>query len=296
MGLHTLHEARVSQPSSWSELVTLPPDDCSVIEDRTLNLGPVDRHRALRKSGISSTIEPRRTRPHPRRSAARRSWLSYFVVVPSVFLSACGTTAITESHIFQTQRGGGDIAYYRVTINADADLAKTSYRAGLYDAAALDAILGGVTSDDTTSVDAALEKARCDAIKKLADAYYKALAAEPPNADNVRAKELALRTALEPVPRRQKFAIIFSALASVVEEAIAGIVEEQDTTKTINAAISGLKRDTYIQVKAEGDALAPSVAQLRGIAETLNKVTISGAADLESYRSILGELVLLRVP
>lgn len=152
----------------------------------------------------------------------------------------------------------GHVAYYKVAVDAKASFAKTSFRSGLYDAAAVDALFGNATGDDDT-VDQTLERRRREAIDRFAKAYYDALSGAAADQETARH---ALQQALAAVPRRQKFVIINSANASAVEEAIADFSEEQDTRNAVLSLIAPFKRDDFLEAKAEADALQRSVAVL----------------------------------
>lgn len=97
------------------------------------------------------------------------------VVATALTTAGCGNTQIRESHILQAVQPDGEIAYYRVQIRGDANLAKTNFRAGLYDAEALDALLTGASSNDTASVDQTLERNRRVAVSRISAQYYEAL-------------------------------------------------------------------------------------------------------------------------
>ncbi|MDR3457797.1 MAG: hypothetical protein P4N60_10160 [Verrucomicrobiae bacterium] len=191
-----------------------------------------------------------------------RSWYECALVLfCGLFLSGCGTTTIRESHLMATQDNQGNISYYRLTLAGDANMAKTTYRAGLYDAEALDALMGETSSEldggDTSSQ--AITRLRKQAINQIGGEYYAALAQT--NQSQAQISDLAARlgqafaspydVAANATPQglikpQRKFAVIFSANASIVEEAIADMVEAKETQDTVNSAIAGIKRDDFI--------------------------------------------------
>jgi len=181
---------------------------------------------------------------------------------------ACGATSINEQHILQARDQHGHVAYYRVALNADANLAKTNYRAGLYDAAAIDALFGNASSDDDT-IDETLERRRRAAVDALSKAYYDSLSGEKADRESARK---ALETAIAPIPRRQKFVVIYSANASAVEQAISDFSEEDDTRNAVVALLAPFKRDDFLAAKSEGESLKRALAVVAASREALGKL------------------------
>jgi hypothetical protein len=193
----------------------------------------------------------------------------------------------------QASDAQGHVAYYRVSVDANARLAKTNFRAGLYDAAAVDALFGTMSGDDDT-VDQTLERRRREAVDRLAKAYYDALSGSQTDRENARR---ALQDALATVPRQQKFVIINSANASAVEEAIADFSEEQDTRNGILSLVAPFKREDFLQAKADADALARTVAVLLQARSDLGALQNPAAGKpvestyKDSIRRIVNDLV-----
>ena len=230
------------------------------------------------------------------------------VILLALFCGGCGTTRFRESHIMQARDQKGNIAYYRLRISADAQLAKTTYRAGLYDAEALDALMGETSSElaggDTS--DRELARERKDAINQIASQYYGALAKT--NILQTQIAELARRlgqalispydAAASATPQGQfkpqrKFAIIFSANASVVEEAIADFVEAKETEDTVNSAVAGLKRDAYIEATVEKQQVDGNKKVLKKLGEDAAALGPPGAGDqtyADKVRSLFNTL------
>jgi hypothetical protein len=169
-------------------------------------------------------------------------------------------------HVYQASDRQGHVAYYRVQIDGSATLAKTSYRSGFYDAAAVDALFGTTSEGDTDSVDETLERHRRQAVDVLAKQYYDTLAA---GKGGETASLQALESAISPIPRDKKFVIIHSANASVVEAAIADFAEEKDTQDAVLSLIAPFKRDDYLQAKADQEALSRTSAIVQKAAADL---------------------------
>lgn len=235
----------------------------------------------------------------------RGRWIRSIISCGLVALvSGCGTTTIRESHLMMTQDKRGSIAYYRLSLSGDAQLAKTTYRAGLYDAEALDALMGETSSElsggDTS--DQVIIRLRKQAINQIGGQYYTALAQT--NTPQTEITELARRmgqafaspydVAANATPEGQikpqrKFAIIFSANASIVEEAIADFVESKETQDTLNSAIASVKRDSYIESAVEKQRLDDNKSILKKLeadAETLGTAPtapVPGAAPSAAF-------------
>ena len=228
----------------------------------------------------------------------------------AILMLGCGSTEIRESRVLQAVQEDGEIAYYRLLIEGDANLAKTNYRAGLYDAEALDTLLSGVSESDQSAVDQVLERRRREAVASISARYYQALE----NKDDTEVQELQRRlaTAMQSpfllaqsggdagvaAPGR-KYAIIFSALASVVEEAIANIAEEQETEDLVLAAVAGIQRDKLLDVTVEAEAIDAALARLHAVrqaADSLTAPSTVNTAYLESVRRLLQDAAAVRVP
>jgi hypothetical protein len=229
----------------------------------------------------------------------------FLVFLGLVVLCGCATR-IRETHIFQARdpAGVGEMAYYRVTIEGDADLAKAHYRAGLYDSEALDALLIGVKTDDANGVDQILERRRREAISQIASKYYKALEETTSDEEvSERARRLA-KAMLSPylIPQqsgdeylaqpRRKFAIIYSALASQVEEAIADFAEEKDTEELVLTALAGIKRESLIDAKVEEEVYERALALLKEIKERAE----SGPLSSDEVRRLLQDVFSIQFP
>jgi hypothetical protein len=207
--------------------------------------------------------------------------------------AGCGATSIKERHVVQAADQQGHTAYYRLSLEADADLAKTNYRAGLYDAAAIDALFGNVSPDENT-IDETLERRRREAVDTLSKAYYDSLSR--PEQEQAAARK-ALEQALAPVPRRQKFVVVYSANASAVMQAIADFSEEEDTRNAVLSLIAPFKRDDFLSAKSNSEALKRAVAAVVSAREALDKMTDpaagkeADAAYKDQIQRILNDLL-----
>lgn len=196
-----------------------------------------------------------------------------------------GNHRFTESRIVQARQADGEIAYYRVTLEGAAAQSQSKYRAGLYDAKAVDDLFGQVSilNTDQQAVDQILEQRRRDAVSAIASEYYAEL--KKADADDTKLKKLeaglaramldpytaASRTTDDPVMRpRQKFVIIHSALASVVEEAIAQFAESEETKRLIENTFASYRREQFIMAKVESEGLEAARAHLIQIADAMD--------------------------
>lgn len=211
----------------------------------------------------------------------------------------------------QTRDAKGDISYYRINVSGDAKLAKTTYRAGLYDAAALDALMNQISSEDKNSVDQELERQRREAVGQLASEYYSALAMT--NSPQSQLDEYARRLgqalvspydiAANATPQGQlrperKFAIIFSANASIVEEAIADFVEAKETEATVTSAIAGVKRESFIEATVEKKRLDRLRSLLQSVSKDANILGPRAGGDtnyVENVRRLLNDVATMPI-
>lgn len=243
------------------------------------------------------------------------SWALGFLYATLVI--GCGRTEIRERHIFQSVGPDGKIAYYLLEVRGDAQLAKIHYRAGLYDAEALDALFGVTNKDDTSTIDGILERRRREAVEKLSSLYYRTLEesdSSEPEIRKIRARFLeAMRSAYllaeeaqfeedadneslnQSVPARRKYAIIFSSIASEVEEAIANVAEERETGEQVMAAIAALRRESFLEARVKSDVLILQRERARAIrarAEALRPPADNApVADKNRFTDEVGRLL-----
>jgi hypothetical protein len=212
-------------------------------------------------------------------------------------LTGCKTT-IEESRVLQAVQDNGDIAYYRIQLKADAKLAKTHYRAGLYDAEAIDALFGSVKQDDQDAVDQILERRRREAVSKISAEYYRALEkgestegllkrlSESMKSPYVTIQEVGNKTASPP---RRKYAIIFSALASAIEEAIANFAEEKETEEITMSAIAGVQRQRLIRTKVDSEGIDAARRRLKAIETDALKLQTDSSTYVGDLRRLLDD-------
>ncbi|MCG3185349.1 MAG: hypothetical protein ICCCNLDF_03578 [Planctomycetes bacterium] len=217
-------------------------------------------------------------------------------------VAGCGHTKLAERHVLQVKDDDGQINYLRVTIEGEAKLAKTHYRAGLYDAQAVDALMGGPGDEGTKDLHTTLQRLRIGALNEVAGEYFNELQKDTP--DLGRLNQLASRVyhlantpadmigtehwtdngvSFAGAPPR-KYVVMFTALASVVEEAIANFVEERKTQEAVMNAIAGPKREEYLRAKARLDQLQRS---RKTLAAAFASLAAEGADRPESLRSTL---------
>jgi hypothetical protein len=189
---------------------------------------------------------------------------------------ACGTTAIHERRILQATDDSGRVGYYRVEVDGSAKLAKASFRNGLYDADALDALFGAVAQggDDVNDV---LARRRRESVDRVAAEYYRQVeqSTDPADVDLAeRRLSLALRSPYlvasgqDPSGRmldRRKYALIFSAKASEIEQAIAALAEEKETSDAVMTALAAQRRGEFLRVQGESERLRATLARAEAI-------------------------------
>jgi len=182
-------------------------------------------------------------------------------VITMGFLAGCGVN-IKETHLFQARDRDGMINYYKIDLLARATNGKVDFKSGLYDAEALNALLGEVNDSDSMDFDKELQKLRREALKARAKSYFDAAA----NAAEMKKERDALGRVLEPFDTRpKKFAIINSSVASVVEEGIANFMEVSKSEDLLYAAFAASKREGYIEAKVEQKQLGSTRLQVFAI-------------------------------
>jgi lysyl-tRNA synthetase class II len=227
------------------------------------------------------------------------AWKRWRAAAFAIWSMSCGTTAIHERRLMQATDEAGRVGYYKVEIDGSAKLAKESFRSGLYDADALDALFGAVGSGDGDVHDV-LARRRHEAVDRLAAAYYRTLEESREPADVELAEHrlaVALRSpylvgsdrdlAGRSVDRR-KYALIFSAKASEIEQAIAAIAEEKETSDAVMTALAAQKRGDFLRVQGEAERLRQALARVeavRAAAEALQPPP-AGAGQAERQRFV----------
>lgn len=220
------------------------------------------------------------------RNPVRRHWeggklLCFFItsIAFTVLVAGCGFTKIRESHILQADDGMGNISYYRVTIAAESTTAKTEWRAGLYDAYALDALFGSPGEQDDLGLDATLGRKRVQAAAELYDRYVQALR-DGVSPDELRQLEHQFARAIESpfalaergsggTPQR-KFTVIYTSNASIVEEAIADVVEDKQTASGVMSLFAEKEREKFLKTEQEREDAAKALGILKGVKDEID--------------------------
>jgi hypothetical protein len=205
----------------------------------------------------------------------------------SAVLSLCVgcATSIHERRIMQATDEGGRVGYYQIQIDGSAKLAKATYRSGLYDPDALDALFGSV-QQGAGDINEVLARRRSEAVDRLAAAYYQRIE-QSDEAAPVELAEWRLALALRSpylvaanrdlagrAVDRRKYAVILSAKASEIEKAIADFAEAQQTTDAVLTALAAQKRTEFLRVLGESERLGQArafLARLRADADALEQ-------------------------
>jgi hypothetical protein len=191
-------------------------------------------------------------------------WWFTAVCLAGLFPAGCGHVGFEESRIIQvTSPGYNQPTYYKLEVRGSAYLAKTHYRAGLYDAAAVDALTGQITANDEPgNIDYVIWSKRRKAVEDTFDDFYSMLEEEEGylNEDKINEYreriDLVLQSPYElALSDRQKFLAVFSANASVVAQAVAEFMEDKQSEDVLMMAIAGDKRRDFITEKARREKI-----------------------------------------
>ena len=189
-------------------------------------------------------------------------WWFTAVCLAGLLPAGCGHVGFEESRIIQvTSPGDNRLTYYKLEVRGSAYLAKTHYRAGLYDAAAVDALTGQITANDEPgNIDHVLWSKRRKAVEDTFDEFYSTLKDDPLNSDKIaecrERIDLVLQSPYElALSNRQKFLAVFSANASVVAQAVAEFMEDKQSEDAIMMAIAGDKRRDFITEKVRREKI-----------------------------------------
>jgi hypothetical protein len=189
-------------------------------------------------------------------------WWFTAVCLAGLLPAGCGHVGFEESRIIQvTSPGDNQPTYYKLEVRGSAYLAKTHYRAGLYDAAAVDALTGQITANDEPgNIDHVLWSKRRKAVEDTFDEFYSTLKEDPLNSDKIaecrERIDLVLQSPYElALSNRQKFLAVFSANASVVAQTVAEFMEDKQSEDAIMMAIAGDKRRDFITEKARREKI-----------------------------------------
>ena len=171
-------------------------------------------------------------------------------------------------------------------------------------------VAGGILA--LVAVGIVSERRRREAVNALASQFYEAL--QTGDDEKVKRAGKRLAKAMQSpwalareddagsfAPPRRKYAIIFSALASVVEEAIADFAEEKDTIDTVMAAIAGLKREELLETEVESESFERAFAVLRKVREDANELEAhreeaDSTRFVEGVRALLEDVAAVRFP
>lgn len=229
-----------------------------------------------------------------------RGYRCWSAALAAAWCAGCATD-IHERRILQATDEAGRVGYYQVQVDGSAKLAKASYRSGLYDSDALDALFGSVKQEG--DIHELLARRRGESVDRLAADYYRRIEQSQGVEDtaNVELAERRLALALRSpylvaadrdlagrAVDRRKYALILSAKASEIEKAIADFAEAQQTTDAVMAALASQKRGEFLRVLGESDRLRQSrarLAQLRAEAAALEQKG-PGATKEENARYV----------
>jgi hypothetical protein len=234
-----------------------------------------------------------------------------------LLIAACAgcTTAIHDRRILQAADPAGRVGYYKIEVDGSAKLAQSSFRNGLYDADALDALFGAVAQggDDVHDV---LARRRRDAVDRLAASYYRTVEQSTNTGEMDFAESRLARALRSPyevaserdsagrLQDRRKYALIFSAKASEIEQAIAAFTEEKETSDAVMTALAAQRRGEFLRVQGEGERLRQALARLVALREQATSVQVpvagAGPAPKAAFQAevadLLSTLARLEVP
>lgn len=172
--------------------------------------------------------------------------------------------------------------YYRVSINGEGFNGKVDYRAGWYDARAVDSLFSTLSEEQSSKATTAARQKK--AIRKTHDLYMDALEADTVSQADIETRRKNYKEAVSGVSgvtsagnertspldkADQKFVMIFSNDPSRVIEAINGRVQQMQITETIGAVLRqkenrdrAVNRDRLNILIAEANALKTSAKEV----------------------------------
>lgn len=219
-------------------------------------------------------------------------------------LNGCGFTEIEETHLVQATDDDGHVSYFKMTLKARSQTAKTEWRAGMYDAYALDSLFGDTEAGEATALDTSLARKRIQASTALYDQYLAALKDKNATPEQLADLERRFARSVESpytvaqrgngAPQR-KYAIIYSSNASVVEEAIAGIVEEKETAQSLMMVFAQKERTAFIKAKSRAKNLEFAYGRLDALRQRIADAAKTGTLTPELAQEIAADLAALGV-
>jgi hypothetical protein len=233
-------------------------------------------------------------------------WLFAAPCLAAFLAIGCGHVGFEESHIIQATSPGDDSQpmYYKMDVSGSACLAKTHYRAGLYDAAAVDALTGQITANDEPgNIDYVVWIKRRKAVEDAFDEFYTKLKG-PFNANDISECrdriDWVLKSPYELASSdRQKFLAVFSANASVVAQAVAEFMEDKQSEDTLMMAIAGEKRREFIMEKARSEKIDHIYELLYQAQKDLLEVSAKSGENKDksaSVNAILKDIASIELP
>lgn len=215
--------------------------------------------------------------------------------------SGCGRFEFKESRIIQvTSVESGRPTYYKLDVWGSALMAKTHYRAGLYDAAAVDALTGQVAAGDTDdSIDHIVWSKRRQAVERILSRLYGVLEEADPDDSRIRQYRRSLDLALQSpydlaLSQRQKFLAVFSSNASIIATAVADFAEDKRSEDALMMAIVGDKRKGYLIQKARTDQIQHVYALLDKARQDLKP--LEAKPTKEAVAAIFDDIASINVP
>ncbi len=230
---------------------------------------------------------------------------AWFLCLLCCASSGCGRFQFKESRIIQVASAEtGRPMYYKLDVWGSTLMAKTHYRAGLYDAAAVDALTGQVTAADADdSIDHIVWSQRRQAVERILSKLYEIIENPDPNDSKIRQYRQSLDLALQSpydlaLSRRQKFLAVFSSNASIVATAVAEFAEDKRSEDALMMAIVGDKRRGYLIQKARTDQIQHIHMLLYSAQRDLKSLQKEPSAQVrcEAVTAILEDIASIDLP
>lgn len=204
-----------------------------------------------------------------------RAWKVLFVGVCAALPLAMGCSAsVDKRELFAAYGDDGTPTYYRIKIHASGMNGAVEYRAGWYDATAVDDLFGDVGSDSRMRSDMA--KMQRAAVSATMKAYLDALVQEPGNEALLVTRKKAFDNALGAMGgtgpmgasatalldySQKKFVIVLSLRPDEIIAAVKGYVQKQQLLDAVQSALQA-RGDAETQVlRVRLEALDKSVEQ-----------------------------------
>lgn len=228
----------------------------------------------------------------------RDTWSVPFLLTLALSATACGGS-FTKKEVFAAYGDDGRAMYYRINLEGSGYNGEVDYRAGWFDAQAVENLFGDVGA--AASIQTELAKKHRESLDKALAAYLKAL--EDNTKDEIADRKKNFESALEAITgvapaggdrvatldySGKKFVMILSTNPDQIIAAINGRVQKNGLVEAIGAKLRESESDKAGAREADGRILSQEVKGLiTALASAETGVSTASPAELSAQLSAI---------